>query len=462
MEDFSVIGKSMPLMDGVEKVTGEGMYGVDAKLAGMIYGRVLRSPYPHAKILKIDTSEAEKLPGVYAVVTAQDMPDRRVGVSLKDEYIFAKEKVRYVGEAVAAVAAVDVETADEALQAIRVSYEELKPVFDALEAMRDGAPVLHEDLGHYEQSSYQIRFMRPVAGSNIASHIKVRTGDIARGFQEAAVTVENTFRCHRIHHCYLEPHAVLADYKKDKTTIWTNGQRTFDIAVLIAGLFNMPVSKVRVINTKVGGGFGGKITARLEPAAMALSKKSRKPVKMILTRQEEFSTFGGQHSAVVKIKSGATKDGRLTAVEMETVWDAGAYTDGGISVASLAGGAGAPGPYRIPNLKIDSYLVYTNKPNPTALRGMGMQQVAWAVESQMDLLAGKLGMDPVEFRLKNAFEEGDRSATGETLDSVSVKECITKVAEDLEWGKGPKLPNRGKAICAWHKFSPRARRRAQS
>jgi CO/xanthine dehydrogenase Mo-binding subunit len=182
MEGFSVVGKSMPLMDGVEKVTGEGIYGVDAKVPGMIHGRILRSPYPHARILRIDTSEAEKLPGVYAVVTAEDMPDRRVGVSLKDEYIFAKEKVRYVGEAVAAVAAVDVETADQAVQLIRVEYQELAPVFDALEARRDGAPIVHEDLGSYEQSSYQIRFMRPVAGSNIASHIKVRTGDIAKGF----------------------------------------------------------------------------------------------------------------------------------------------------------------------------------------------------------------------------------------------------------------------------------------
>jgi carbon-monoxide dehydrogenase large subunit len=226
MEDFSVVGKSVPLMDGIEKVTGEGIYGVDAKLPGMIHGRVLRSPYPHARILKIDTSEAECVPGVYAVVTAHDMPDRRVGISLKDEYIFAKEKVRYVGEAVAAVAAVDVETADRALQAIQVEYQELKPVFDALEARREGAPILHEDLGTYEQSSYQIRFMRPMAGSNIASHIKVRTGDITKGFQEAGIVLENSFRCHRIHHCYMEPHAVVADYKKDKITIWTNGQRT--------------------------------------------------------------------------------------------------------------------------------------------------------------------------------------------------------------------------------------------
>lgn len=453
MENFSVVGKSVPLTDGVEKVTGEGIYGVDVKLPGMVHARILRSPYPHAKIISMETSEAESLPGVYAVVTAKDMPDRRVGLSLKDEFILARDKVRYAGEAIAAVAAVDLETADEALRTIRVEYEELEPVLDPLEALREDAPKVHEDLGRYEQSSYQIRFMRPVEGTNIASHIKVRTGDIARGFQEAAVILENTFRCHRIHHCYMEPHAVLADYKKNKITVWTNGQRPFDICVYVADLFKVPVSKVRVINTKIGGGFGGKITARLEPIAIALSRKSKKPVKLVLTRQEEFAGFGGQHSAVVKIKSGATRDGKLTALEMETVWDAGAYADGGISVASMAGAAGASGPYRIPNLKIDSYLVYTNKANSTALRGMGMQQIAWAVESQMDMMAEKLGTDPVEFRLKNAFEEGDRSATGEVLDSVSVKECITKVAEALEWGKGPNVPNRGKAICAWHKFS---------
>ena len=453
MENFSSVGQSVPLIDGVEKVTGEGTYGVDVRLPGMLHARILRSPYPHAKIISIDTSAAEKLPGVYAVVTAKDMPDRRVGLSLKDEFILARDKVRFAGEAVAGVAAVDLESADDALQAIRIEYQELPAVFDPLEARREGAPIVHEDLGSYQQSSYQIRFMRPVAGTNIASHIKIRTGDIDKGFQEAAVTLENSFQCHRIHHCYLEPHAVLADCKKEKITVWTNGQRPFDICVYVADLFNVPVSKVRVINTKIGGGFGGKITARLEPIAIALSRKSKKPVKLVLTRQEEFIGFGGQHSAQVKIKSGAAQDGRLTALEMETIWDAGAYADGGISVASMAGAAGAPGPYRIDNLKIDSYLVYTNKSNPSALRGMGMQQIAWAVESHMDMMAEKLAMDAVAFRLKNAFEEGDRSATGEILESVSVKECITKVAEALAWGKGPKLPNRGKAICAWHKFS---------
>ncbi len=453
MNGYSVVGQSLPLLDGFEKVTGEGIYGVDVKLPGMLHARILRSTHPHARVLHIDTAEAEKMPGVYAVITGKDLPNRRIGLSLKDEFILARDKVRYIGEAVAAVAAVDLETADMALRAIHVDYEELTRGFDAVEAMREDSPKVHEDLANYQQSSYQIRFMRPIPGSNVASHIKVRTGDVAKGLQEADIVLEETFSNQRIHHCYLEPHAVLADYRKNKITIWTNGQRPFDICIYVADLFGLPISKVRVINTKIGGGFGGKITARLEPVAIALSQKSRRPVKLVLTRQEEFIGFGGQHSAVVKIKSGARRDGRLTALEMETIWDAGAYADGGVSVASMAGAAGASGPYRVPNLKIDSYLVYTNKANPSALRGMGMQQVAWALESQMDMMAERLGIDPVEFRTTNAFEEGDRSATGEVLESVSIKECIRKVAEAMQWGKGPKLPNRGQAICAWHKFS---------
>ncbi|MFQ5851526.1 MAG: xanthine dehydrogenase family protein molybdopterin-binding subunit, partial [Candidatus Binatia bacterium] len=408
---------------------------------------------PHARILYIDTAEAEKIPGLYAVITGNDLPDRRVGLALKDEYVLARDKVRYIGEAVAAVAAVDLETADAALKAIRVDYEELTPVFDAREALQDDAPIIHEELGRYQQSSYLSRFIRAVPGTNVASHLKVRKGDITEGFQEADVILEDTFHCPRMHHCYMEPHAVLAQYTLDKITVWSNGQRPFDIRTYVADLFGLSMSRVRVINTMIGGGFGGKITAKLEPIAVALSRTSHRPVKLLLTRQEEFQGFGGQHSAVVKIKSGASKDGRLMAREIEVIWDAGAYADLGVSVALLAGAVGSSGPYRVPNLKVDSYLVYTTKVNPTALRGMGMQQVAWAVESQMDMLAERLGMDPVEFRMKNALEEGEHSATGEVLESVSVKECLKTVAEAMEWGKDDRVPNRGKAICAWHKFS---------
>ncbi len=448
-----VVGQSLPLVDGIEKVTGRGIYGVDARLPGMLFAKILRSPYAHARILGIDTKAAERVAGVHAVVTCNDLPDRRVGLALKDEYVLARDKVRYIGEPVAAVAAVDPESADEALRAVRIDYEELEPVFDAREAMRDSAPRIHEDLARYEQSSYITRFIQPIPDSNVASHIKLRKGDVAAGFQAADLVLEETFYCPRMHHCYMEPHAVLAQYTPDKITVWSNGQRAFDIRTYMADLFGLPMSKVRVINTMIGGGFGGKITAKLEPIAVALSRKSHRPVKLVLTRQEEFQGFGGGPSAWVKIKSGATKEGRLTAREMEVIWDAGACADLGVSVALLAGVVGASGPYRIPNLKIDSYLVYTNKVNPTALRGMGMQQVAWAVESQTDELAERLGIDPVEFRMKNAFEEGDRSATGEVLESVSVKECLKKVADAMEWGKTPTAPHRGKAICVWHKFS---------
>jgi carbon-monoxide dehydrogenase large subunit len=453
MNSCSIVGQSLPLIDGEQKVTGRGIYGVDVRLPGMLFARILRSPYPHARILHIDTRRAEKVSGVYAVITGKDLPDRRVGLALRDEYVLARDKVRCIGEAVAAVAAVDLETADKALKTIRVDYEELTPVFDAREAMLEDAPRIHEQLADYQQSSFISRFIQPIPGTNVASHLKVRKGDIAEGFRQADVVLEDTFYCPRIHHCYMEPHAVLAQYTPEKITVWSNGQRPFDIRNYVADLFGLPMGKVRLINTMIGGGFGGKITAKLEPIAVALSRKSRRPVKLVLTRQEEFQGFGGQHSAVVKIKSGATRDGRLTGREMEIIWDAGAYADLGVSVALLAGAVGSSGPYRIPNLKIDSYLVYTNKVNPTALRGMGMQQVAWAVESQIDMLAEKLAIDPVELRMKNALEEGDRSATGEVLESVSIKECIRKVAEAMEWGKASRTPNRGRAICAWHKFS---------
>jgi len=453
MSNEAIVGRSVPLIDGVEKVTGSGVYGVDVRVPGMLFAKILRSPYAHARIIRIDVSDAEKIPGVHAVVTCHDLPNRRVGLALKDEYVLARDKVRYVGEAVAAVAAVDLETADEALNAIRVDYEELTPVFDAREALRDDAPRIHEDLANYQQSAYITRFIQPIPNTNVASHIKLRKGDIEAGFKQADVVLEDTFYSPRIHHCYMEPHALLAQYGRDKITVWSNGQRAFDIRTYMADLFGLPMSKVRIINTMIGGGFGGKITAKLEPIAVALSRKSGRPVKLVLTRQEEFQGFGGAHSAWVKIKSGATKDGKLTAREMEVIWDAGAAADLGVSVALLAGVVGASGPYRIPNLKIDSYLVYTNKVNSTALRGMGMQQVAFAVESQTDMLAEKLGIDPVEFRMRNALEEGERSATGELLESVSVKECLKKVADAMEWGKKPKAANQGRAICAWHKFS---------
>ncbi|MBI4489287.1 MAG: molybdopterin-dependent oxidoreductase, partial [Deltaproteobacteria bacterium] len=228
MNSCSIVGQSLPLIDGEQKVTGRGIYGVDVRLPGMLFARILRSPYPHARILRIDTRRAEKVSGVYAVITGEDLPDRRVGLALRDEYVLARDKVRCIGEAVAAVGAVDLETADKALKTIRVDYEELTPVFDAREAMLEDAPRIHEELAHYQQSSFISRFIQPIPGTNVASHLKFRKGDIAEGFGQADVVLEDTYTCPRIHHCYMEPHAVLAQYTPEKITVWSNGQRPFD------------------------------------------------------------------------------------------------------------------------------------------------------------------------------------------------------------------------------------------
>lgn len=453
MASYSLVGKPLPLVDGVEKVTGRSVYGTDMSLPGMLYGKILRSPYAHARILSVDASEAKRMPGVHAVITADDLPAKRVGVALRDEWVLARDKVRFIGEPVAAVAASDESIAEEALRAIRVEYEELPAVFSIEESLKADAPLVHEELGTYEPSPYIFRFMRPTAGTNVASHIKIRKGNTEKALRETDWAFEDTYYYSRAHHCYMEPHAVLAHATEEKVLLWTNSQRTFDVRAYVADYFGLAQHKVRVMNTKIGGGFGGKITPKLEPIATALSRSSGRPVKITFTRQEEFAATGGQHSAKVKIKSAGRRDGTIVAREMEVTWDAGAAADLGVSVSLLAGAVGVSGPYQISNLKVDSYLVYTNSVNPGAFRGMGMQQVCWAVESQMDTIAERLGMDAVEFRMKNAIVEGSRSATGEVLHSVNVKECLAKVAEAMEWDKKPQQPNRGKGIAIWHKFS---------
>ncbi|MBI2961471.1 MAG: molybdopterin-dependent oxidoreductase [Betaproteobacteria bacterium] len=447
------MGKPFPMVDGVEKVTGRKVFGTDMSVPGMLHGKILRSPYAHARIIRVDASEAKRMPNVYAVITADDLPAKRVGGALRDEWVLARDKVRFIGEPVAAVAAGDEPTAEAALRAIRVEYEELPAVFSIEESLKPDAPLVHEELGSYEPSPYIFRFMRPTAGTNIATHIKIRKGDTEKALLEAEWAYEDTFYYPRAHHCYMEPHAVLAHATEDKVLLWTNGQGTFEVRAHVADFFDLPQQKIRVMNTGIGGGFGGKITPKLEPIAMALSRCSGRPVKITFTRQEEFAAIGGQHAARVKIKSAGRRDGTIVARVMEVTWDAGAAADRGVSVALLSGAVGASGPYQIPNLKVDSYLVYTNSVNPCAFRGMGMQQVCWAVESQMDIIAERLGMDAVAFRMKNAIEEHSRSATGEVLRSVNVKECLAKLAEAIEWDKQPQEPNRGKGIAIWHKFS---------
>ncbi|MBI4288564.1 MAG: xanthine dehydrogenase family protein molybdopterin-binding subunit [Chloroflexi bacterium] len=448
MTDHAVIGQRLPRVDGWEKVTASALYAADVKLPGMLYGKVLRSIYPHARILRIDTSQATKIPGVAAVVTINDVPQHRTGLYFHDRRIFAKERALYIGEELAAVAAIDEETAQRAVEAIDVEYQELPAVFDAEAAMKEGAPILHEDLARYSEGA----LMPPscVPGTNICSYYKLRRGDIERGFREADRVFEESFRVQRLHHGYIEPHACVTSYDpvSGRLTVWSSNQGVFQMRVQICHAFNLPLKKVRVIGTRVGGGFGGKTRLSLEPFCVALSMKTKRPVRMVLSREEEISRYSSP-SAVIRMKMGANKDGAITALHVELIWDPGAYAgDVGYNMGAQRAAAG---PYVIPNVGIDTYMVYTNNMPATSWRAVAMPQSVWAFESMIDIVASGLGVDALELRLKNLAEDGSLNAMGQVLQSVSVKDCLRKAAEAIGWGRNAG-PNRGLGLAAFHKF----------
>ena len=432
MESNEMIGTSVPRIDAFEKVTGRAIYGTDLKLPGMLYAKVLRSPLPHARVLHVDTSRAERLPGVRAVATGRDLMVR-YGVVIQDQPPYAFDKVRYIGDPVAGVAAVDPDTAEEALQLIRVDYEEIPAVFDPLEALRPGSPLVHEKLDGYWASP----IVFPEPGTNICNHFKIRKGDVEKGFRRSEFLTENTFTTPMIQHCHLEPHVVVAKWDPSgQVTLWSSTQHPYTVRREVARLLNLPINQVRVIVPSVGGGFGGKVLVKVEPLCLVLAMKVKnsRPVKLTLTREEEFFASSVRHPTITTIKAGVRKDGSLTALKTRMVFDTGAYADAGPVVARSSGMA-ITGPYKIPHVWSDSLCVYTNKAVAGAFRGFGVPQLSWAMDSTMDILAEGIGMDPVEFRLKNALEEGDFSATGQVLHSVGVKECIQKAAQAIEWRK---------------------------
>jgi CO/xanthine dehydrogenase Mo-binding subunit len=450
VERWEVIGTSIPRTDAIEKVVGRALYATDLKIQGMLHGKILRSPLPHAKILNVDTSRAQRLPGVKAIVTGKDL-NARYGTCIQDQPYYCFDKVRYIGDPVAGVAAINLDIAEEALELITVDYEELPPVFDPLTAMEPDAPLIHESLGSYWHGPHYF----PLPGTNICNHFKLRKGDIEKGFQESDFVSEDTFRTPMVQHCHLEPHASIAQVDPSgQITIWTTTQHPYSCRRELARSLGIPMNRVRVIVTHVGGGFGGKVYLKVEPlcVALAMKIKNNKPVKIVLTREEEFfATSIVRHPSVVRIKTGVKKDGTLAARKVNLVMDTGAYADAGPPITRNAGFS-CNGPYKIPNIWVDSYCVYTNKTIAGALRGFGIPQIMWAIDSQMDMLAKGIGMDPVEFRLRNALEEGSISATGQILHSVGIKECIRKAAEAIEWGKrGGK--NRGKGIGVMHKMT---------
>lgn len=440
------IGQSPVRLDAREKVTGRTLYAVDLKMAGMLYAKVLRSPHPHARILHIDATKARSLPGVVAVVTGKDFPGS-LGATVQDQSFLAGDKVRFVGDAVAAVAAVNLDTAEEALSLIHVEYELLPALFDPVEAMKSREVLIHENLSQYAVAPG----IFPVPGTNICNHFKLRKGDPERGFNESDLVLEDTYRSHMVQHAHLETHAAIAQVDSSgKILIWSNTQTPYFNRKALAKSLNLPLNQVRVMVTTLGGGFGGKSYLKAEPICVALALKSKgRPVKLVFTREEEFGVAPVRHPTIIRCKTGMKKDGTWLAQESELIFDTGAYADIGPRVCRNAGFSAA-GPYQVPNVRIDSYCVYTNHPIGGAFRGFGIPQVSWAIESHLDVMAEKLGLDPVDVRLKNAVEEGSLSVTGQVLHSVGLKETLRQAAEKIGWRKASG-PYRGKGIACMHK-----------
>ena len=461
MAEYTTVGKSPIRLDALEKVTGEAEYCTDIKVPGMVYAKVLRSPFPHARIISIDTSKAENLPGVRAVITGKDAPEIRYGGFLRDQHALCKKTVRHVGDAVAAVAADTLEIAETAIELIEVKYEELPAVFNVEEAWSTNTPVaIHPDLSRYEKLVSQGVYVHLDANRpNVAHNHRVYHGDIEKGFKEADFILENVFSTPRIQHVTLEPHVcIIKPDLNGGLTIWSGRQSIFRIKEHFCYIFNLPPSKVRVIASHyVGGGFGNKTYIRAEPIIAVLAMKSKRPVKHVFTRDEMFLAGGTRIPMVLFIKDGVKKDGTIIAREMRVLLDIGGYADAGVQICRNSS-FGAIGNYRVPNLKLDSYAVYTNQPVVTPFRGLGSSQWIFAIESHMDMIADKLGMDAVELRRKNILREGDVNGNGEIVHSNGGRECLDKVAEFLEWNKKPEPTvegpwRRGKGLAIGNKYS---------
>jgi CO/xanthine dehydrogenase Mo-binding subunit len=440
--EYTVLGTSIPRQGGVERVIGAGIYGIDLALKDELHGGILRSQYAHAKIVSIDTSEAKKVPGVHAIVTAADAPDVRYGRTYIDRYMLAKNKVRYMGDPVAAVAADSPAIVKQALKKIKVVYEPLPVVIDQEEAMKPDAPTLHDDMPLPKNLPEGVKV------KNVCSYTPVHVGDPDKAMAEADVVVDEVYETKMIHPQYLEPRIAAAQVEPDgRITVWANAQAPFGVRTDVARLLGVSLNKVRVLSTELGGGFGGKASgitsgAAIEPICALLAVKAKRPVMIALDKAEETISTTIRSGAKMYIKTGVKKDGTIVARTGKVIYDAGAYSGfgamAGARCTNMLGGW-----YLMPNCHIDGYVVYTNKQVCGPVRGPGGPQAAFAVESHMDSIAAKLGMDPTEFRLKNTPKPGDKIIGVPKLRDVSLGETIKTAAEKIGWGKVKLEKNQG-------------------
>jgi CO/xanthine dehydrogenase Mo-binding subunit len=453
------VGDDVQRVDDTAKLTGGAMYASDLVFAGMLHAQVKKSPHARAKIVAINTSKAENLPGVHAVLTGKEL-DYRIGLYVVDKDILAKGAVRHFGEAVAAVAAESLDIASRAVDLIDVEYEVLPPVLSQLDALDESSPLVHPDLGSYD---YVKASFSPQPGTNIPNITKIRKGDIDAGFAEAKWIIEREYTNPSVQHVPLETHVAIVEWKAaDEVTIWSSAQSPFTLRDLFCRAFKLPYNKVRVIIPHVGGAFGGKAGIHLEPLLACLSRKAGgRPVKFQATREEEFSLLPCRSALTYRIKTGVGADGRITAQKLLMYWDAGAYADYAVNV-TRASAYSAAGPYDIPNAWVDAYTIYTNKPWGTAYRGFGHVEFFWGLERHMELVAQVIGMDPLEFRKKNLLKPGSTTLTGERINEHTGNplKCLEAAAKAINYGRlTPEEEERqartgrriGKGIATLHK-----------
>ncbi len=455
-----VVGRTKLRVDGLEKVTGQARFLADLSLGRTAHARILRSTYAHASIRQLDVSRARSAPGVRAVVTGSDCPGR-IGHAIRDQYPIARDKVRYWGEPVAVVIATTPEVADAALPLIDVGYEPLPAVLHPRDAVREGAPAIHENLAEYHRDAG----IHVIPDSNVCHHYQLRRGDVDTVFAGAYLVIENEYWVPWIAHVQLEPHGAAALWDGDTFTIWSSSQSPFFIRETISTLFDLSPSKVRVVIPYVGGGFGGKSDVTIEPLlAVTARAVPGTQVKLLLTREEMFFGTVVGRGAWGHIKTAVDKDGYLLAEEAELYFSSGGYADYSVWICQ-GGGHNATGPYHIPNLCLNSYGVYTTTPPTGAYRGYGHPEVHWMVERQMDQIARRLEMDPVALRLKNLLVPGKTNALGQVMQDYNGRAdlCLQAVQEALGTKAPPSVPRRarGHAIACFMK-SPVMRTNAQS
>ncbi len=451
--EFQVVGTRPVRPDGADKVTGRAKFGADFSLPGQLVGKVLRSPHPHARIKSIDASAALRLPGVKAVVCRDDfleqssefIPAGEMMINYRDvvRNVMAREKALYEGHAVAAVATTSAVIAKEALNLIKVDYEVLPHVIDVVEAMLPGAPLLHEDMftAGVEPA--------PKTASNVAKRLEIGHGDIAAGFRQADLVVERTFTTKPVHQGYIEPHACIASVSEDgQADVWVSTQGHWVVRAHCARLLGWDIGKVRVTAAEIGGGFGGKTVVYLEPIALALSKKARRPVKMVMTREEVFKASGPTSGAHVRVKIGAKQDGRIVAAEAELKYQAGAFAGSPVQPGAMC----AYAPYDIENVKVVGYDVVTNRPKVAAYRAPGGPISEFAVESVIDEIAGKIRMDPIELRLKNAAKQGTKAAYGPKFGPIGMVETLEAAKTHAHW-RTPLGKHQGRGVASGFWFN---------